>query len=101
MIEEALRSPLSVSKLAVNGEDIMKEAGLQPGPVIGNILHALLEEVLDEPEKNDKEYLIGRAKDLSKMPAEEIEKLGSSGKQRKMEEEEKELGDIRKRYGVK
>jgi hypothetical protein len=50
--------------LAVDGHDVMEEAGLSPGPLVGSILEELLEEVLDEPEKNTREYLLERIAEL-------------------------------------
>ena len=52
---------LSLKKLAVNGRDLM-ELGIKPGKKIGQILQKLLEEVLEEPDKNKKEYLLERVK---------------------------------------
>ena len=49
--------PLSVKELAVNGRDLM-QAGIQPGPQLGAILKRFLELVLEEPERNRKEYLL-------------------------------------------
>ena len=42
---------LSLKDLAVTGSDLIA-AGMQPGKEIGNILHILLEIVLDNPECN-------------------------------------------------
>ena len=47
----------------MNGRDLIA-AGLQPGRELGNILKQLLDEVLETPEKNEKDYLISRAKEL-------------------------------------
>ncbi|OGJ05259.1 hypothetical protein A2238_03285, partial [Candidatus Nomurabacteria bacterium RIFOXYA2_FULL_35_9] len=47
MIEEALRDPISAKQLKINGEYMQKELGIKPGPRMGWILSALLEEVLD------------------------------------------------------
>lgn len=52
---------LSLKKLAVNGRDLM-DLGIKPGKKIGQILQKLLEEVLEEPDKNQKEYLLERVK---------------------------------------
>ncbi len=49
---------LSVKELAVSGDDLIA-LGLKPGPKLGAKLKELLEIVLEEPEKNTKEYLTG------------------------------------------
>lgn len=54
---------VSLKTLAVNGKDLIA-AGLQPGRELGDILKQLLDEVLETPEKNEKDYLISRAKEL-------------------------------------
>ena len=101
MVEEALRDPISVGMLAVKGEDVLHETSLQPGPKIGYILHALLEEVLDDPKRNTKEYLTERMQALAKLSDKEIEALGEAGKDKKAALEEAEVGKIRGKYWVK
>lgn len=101
MIEEAMRAPVSVGMLKIDGAEIMQVTGEAPGPKIGFVLHALLEEVFDAPENNTAEYLSSRARELIKLPIEELKKLGEAGKEKKEAEEEKELTEIRKKYGVK
>lgn len=49
---------LSLKDLAVNGKDLM-ELGVQQGKDIGRILNALLDIVVEDPQKNTKEYLTG------------------------------------------
>ena len=56
---------LSLKDLAVSGKDLI-EAGMKPGKEIGEVLKLLLEEVLEEPEKNQKEYLLGQVKKVYK-----------------------------------
>ncbi|MFA5997213.1 MAG: HD domain-containing protein [Candidatus Paceibacterota bacterium] len=101
MIEEAMRAPVSVAMLKIDGQKIMEVTRETPGPKLGFILHALLEEVLDDPERNTEEFLVKRTLELAKLPIEELKKLGEEGKEKKEEEEEKELEVIRKRHGVK
>ena len=48
---------LTLKDLAVTGKDLM-EAGMKPGPGLGRTLQMLLETVLEDPEKNTKEYLL-------------------------------------------
>ncbi len=63
-IKEVLKKPFTVADLKVNGYDVMKELKTKPGPKVGEILQKLFEEVLEDPSKNNKEYLINRIKQL-------------------------------------
>ena len=101
MIEEAMRAPVSVGMLKIDGAKIMDVTRETPGPKLGFILHALLEEVLDDPERNTEEFLVKRTLELAKLPIEELKKLGEAGRERKDETESEELTKIRKRHGVK
>ena len=100
MVEEALRDPISVGKLAIKGEELMNVTHETPGPRVGNMLHALLEEVLDDPGKNTHEYMTSRAQELSKLSDEELESLGRAGKEKKELEDEKEVEALRKKHHV-
>jgi len=55
----ATNPPLSLRDLAVKGDDLVA-AGVRPGPDVGEVLKRLLGEVLDDPAKNTKEYLLSR-----------------------------------------
>lgn len=48
---------ISLKDLAVNGKDLI-EAGVKPGRDIGLVLDHMLKAVIDDPAKNDKEYLL-------------------------------------------
>ena len=50
---------LSLRDMAVKGADILA-AGVKPGRKVGDILAQMLDDVLDVPEHNNKEYLMGR-----------------------------------------
>ncbi|PIT89050.1 MAG: hypothetical protein COU27_02365 [Candidatus Levybacteria bacterium CG10_big_fil_rev_8_21_14_0_10_36_7] len=100
MIEEALRDPLSVGMLKINGNDLMKKFHMKPGPKFGQILNILLEDVLDDSEKNTEEYLSKRVLDLNKMSEEELKKLGEEAKEKKDELEQGEIGKLRKKWNV-
>ncbi|MDZ7726577.1 MAG: CCA tRNA nucleotidyltransferase [Candidatus Campbellbacteria bacterium] len=101
MIAEVLRDPISVDMLKIDGSEIMKLTDSKPGPHIGYILHALLEEVLDDPDKNIAEYLKNRAEELFKLPNKELEELGKKGKSTQEEYDEATIKEIRKKYWVK
>lgn len=48
---------VSLKNLAINGRDLI-EAGMEPGKELGAVLERCLEAVLENPEKNTKEYLL-------------------------------------------
>lgn len=48
---------VSLKTLAVTGRDLIAN-GMKPGPELGKVLEELLQIVLDEPEKNQKELLL-------------------------------------------
>ncbi|MEK7118367.1 MAG: HD domain-containing protein [Patescibacteria group bacterium] len=101
MIEEAMRAPVSVGMLKIDGAKIMELTSEKPSPRIGSILHALFEEVLENPELNTEEYLAKRTKEFATLPPEELQKLGEAGQEKKEEKEAGEVAEIRKKYGVK
>jgi putative nucleotidyltransferase with HDIG domain len=100
MVEEALRDPISVGMLKIDGEAIMKITNEPAGRRIGFMLHALLEEVLDDPKKNTKKYLESRAKELSELPEETLKAHGEEGKRRQEKTEEEAIKEIRKKHWV-
>jgi tRNA nucleotidyltransferase (CCA-adding enzyme) len=53
------RDPLALKDLAVTGDDLLA-AGVRPGPDVGETLTKLLGEVLEDPTRNTKEYLLSR-----------------------------------------
>ena len=101
MIEEALRSPTSVGMLKIDGEVMIRELGIKAGPRMGWMLHALLDEALEDPDKNTEEYLKARTLELNKLEDKELREKGEAGKQAKAETEEEELAKIRGKHGVK
>ena len=101
MIEKVKRDPISPKMLKVNGEDAMMILGIEPGPKVGWILSILLDEVIENPEKNIKENLELRIKDLGKLTDKELEKLSKSAREKKEEFESGVEEEIKKRYYVK
>ncbi|MDO8637989.1 MAG: CCA tRNA nucleotidyltransferase [Candidatus Daviesbacteria bacterium] len=63
-IKEVLKKPFSIANLKINGNNIMKELNIKPGPKVGQILQKLFEEVLEDSSKNNREYLVERIKRL-------------------------------------
>src|SRR5881227_2054797 len=55
----AAKDPLTVKDLAVKGDDLLA-AGVRPGPEVGQTLERLLAEVLEDPSRNTRDYLLSR-----------------------------------------
>ena len=100
MVDEALREPISVKMLKINGDQIMKLSGEKPGRRLGFVLHALLEEALDDASKNTEEYMERRALELLKMDEKTLQNLAEAGKKRQEEEESAALKEIAREHRV-
>ncbi len=90
LIHKVSKDPISPKMLKVNGEDVMKILGIQPGPKVGAILKVLLSEIIEDPKKNTREYLERRIKELDRLSQEEIEKSEKIIKEKKEEEDLKD-----------
>ncbi len=100
MVDEALRDPISVKLLRINGDKIMEITGEKPGKKLGYVLHALLEEVLVDPGKNTNEYLESRVFELLRLSETELETLAEAGKEKQAEEESAALQAIAREHNV-
>jgi tRNA nucleotidyltransferase (CCA-adding enzyme) len=60
----AAGAALGTKDLAASGNDLMQGLGIPPGREVGELLRALLEEVLEDPDLNDREKLIERARKI-------------------------------------
>jgi tRNA nucleotidyltransferase/poly(A) polymerase len=63
-IIEQLNQPMGLDDLDINGNDLMQELQLKPGPILGEILDKLLEKVLENPKINTKTQLLAEARRL-------------------------------------
>ncbi len=97
MVEKVSSDPISVKQLKLNGNDLMKELGVEPGPKIGAILAVLLSKVIDDPTLNEKEKLIELAKELAKNNVEALRKMAE---EKIKEEQKKEEELIKKKHKV-
>jgi poly(A) polymerase/tRNA nucleotidyltransferase (CCA-adding enzyme) len=91
MIEKVSQDAVSVKMLKVNGNDLMKEIGLKPGPKIGAILDVLLAEVIEDAAKNEKIKLLERAKELENSDLDQLREMAKEKIEEKKEEEDKEI----------
>ncbi len=100
MVDEALREPISVKMLKVNGDSIMAMTGEKPGRRLGYVLHALLEEALEDSTKNTEEYMSNRALELLRLDEKFLIELSEAGKRRQAEEEAAAIKDIAREHKV-
>jgi len=64
----AAGAALTVGDVAIGGQDL-KAMGLRPGPIFGEILRLLLDEIIEDPTKNEPAYLLDRAKEIAQEKA--------------------------------
>lgn len=101
LVEKLQRDPVSVLMLKINGDKIKELTGLPQSIKIGLILNALMEEVLDDPSKNEKEYLEKKAVELNALPEADLKKLAEAGRSKKLGLEEEAVSKIKKKHWVK
>ncbi len=63
---EVQKQPFSVRDLKIDGNDVMKELKLKPGPEIGKILEKLFEEVVEKKVENKREVLLKQVEKLTR-----------------------------------
>lgn len=97
MAEKVSQQAISVGQLKIDGNDLMKELGIKPGPSIGGILNALLAEVIEDPKKNTGVHLLKRAQELQDKDPTELKALGTKAAE---EETKKQEDEIKRKYHV-
>lgn len=100
MIEKVRHDPISPKQLKINGYQLMEFLKIKPGPRVGHILNALLEEVIEDPKKNSEEYLKKKALELNKLSDEELQELRKRAEKRKQEYEAGIEAEMRSKYKV-
>ena len=98
VIEKVSKDAVSVKMLKINGSDLMTELKIIPGPKIGAILDVLLAEVIEDAEKNNRDYLTSRAKELDR---EDLQKLREMAKEKIEEKKEEDDKEIKEKHWVK
>lgn len=97
MFEKVQNDPVSVKALKINGDDLINELHLAPGPKFGMVLDCLLAEVLDDPQLNNREFLLKRAQELLQ---EDLATLRAKAKEVIADKREEEDEEIKKQYKV-
>ncbi len=100
MIDKVRHDPISPKMLKVNGEDVMKLLGIAPGPRVGYVLSIILEDILDDPKRNTKEYLEKRVLELKELNDKELKALAEKANEKKSEVEGEIEDEIKGRHHV-
>ncbi|MFA7142235.1 MAG: HD domain-containing protein [Candidatus Paceibacterota bacterium] len=80
LIEKVSKDPISVKMLKVDGKDIMENLEMKPSKKVGQILDILLAKVLEDPKRNEAEYLMKEVKELGKLEDSQIEEKAKKAK---------------------
>lgn len=100
MVDKVRQDPISPKMLKINGDTIMETLKIGPGPKIGAILAILLEDVLDDPALNTKEYLEKRVFELAKLSEQELEDMAAKAKQSAQLTQDRVDEELKKKYFV-
>jgi tRNA nucleotidyltransferase (CCA-adding enzyme) len=100
LIDKVSQDPISAKMLKINGNDLMSILNIKPGPRIGQILDILLGYVLDDPKKNEKDFLEKEALKLGKLQDKELQKMAEKSKEEKSEVETKQDEMTKQKYWV-
>ena len=100
MIDKVRKDPISPKMLKIDGLKVMSTLQIQPSPKVGWILGILLDEILEDPQKNTESYLEKKAKELGKLQDTELLKMFEKSKQTKQEFESDIEEEIKKKYYV-
>lgn len=100
MIEKVKNDPIHPKMLVVKGDDVMHLLDVPAGPIVGQVLSILLEDVLDDPALNTKEYLEKRVLEIGKLSEKERMIFMKKAKERAEEAEREAEGEIKKKFHV-
>ncbi len=100
MIDSVKADPISAKMLKVTGTDLMEKLQVQPGPLLGQILAILLEEVIEDPVRNEHDILLTRAREVAALTDAERAALTRAAKERAHEENEEREEGLRKSHHV-
>ena len=100
IIEKVSQDPISVKMLKINGQDVMRLLNVQSGPKVGQVLDILLGYVLNDPEKNKRDFLEKEIEKIGKMPEKKLKESAEKARQERMEIISKRDKMTKKKYWV-
>ncbi len=87
--------------LKIRGDEIMRILNIEPGPKIGKIIEVLMQEVIDDPAKNDPAALALRVAQLGKLSDEELVRIANAAETKIELAENERISGIKAKYYVK
>lgn len=101
VIEKVSGDPISAKMLKVNGQDIMEILQIKPGPKVGQILDVLLGLVIEDPKRNNKDFLQEKIVELGKMADKDLQELAQKSNEQIEEVETEKDKEVKAKYWVK
>ena len=101
IIEEVMSDPTDVSMLRIKGADLIEMLHVTPGPVMGKVLHILLDRCLEDPKLNTKESLIDISKKLLELDENELNNQYKAALDKKDQENKVRTDKIKSKYKVR
>lgn len=101
LVEKNLREPISLKQMVLKGDMLMELLKIPAGPKVGWLLYILFEEVLDDPSKNNYDYLAKRACELGQMDDATLKSLADKAKEAYEQILSEEEEEIKKKYYVR
>ena len=100
MIEKVKNDPISPKMLKLNGNELMELLTMKPSRKVGYILAILLDDVIADPVKNEKEYLSRRAIELNLLDDSELIAMSDKAREQKEEFESGVEEEMKKKFKV-
>ena len=100
MIDKEKTAPISPKMMKINGNDLIRELGIEPSPRLGKIIAILLEEVIERPEMNTREKLLDRSMELNKLDYRDLEKMSEKAKETALNAQYRIDDEIKKKHYV-
>lgn len=100
VIEKVSQDPISVLRLKVSGDDIMKALDIKPGCKVGQILDVLLGYVLEDPAKNTKVFLKKEIAKMGKLSDKDLQELSKKAREERNKVVTKRDEMTKKKYWV-
>lgn len=100
IIDKVSQDPISAKMLKVSGNDVIKILKTKPGPKVGQVLEILLGLILEDPKRNNKEFLKKEILKLEKLSDKELASLVQKSKKDREKLEMKRDEMTKKKYWV-